>query len=282
MKMIRRSGRGWAWTQSILVHLFVLALLFIGFRSALTHGSGRPHAVIHPVEARVVNGQAIEKAWKDYEARKAARAGAQKKRAQRLAQQAAQARAEKRAQEAKLAALKVAQAHALARQQAAVARLEAQKKAQERAIRAMAARQTAARLAEREAAKALAGLRAARQRAQMLARARALARLKAREAAAASARRASALAAWVAAIRDRVENAWIRPPGVNSGLSCSLSVVLAVGGAVLNAQLGHCNGGASVRQSILAAVFRASPLPMPADPAVFSSHITFVFHPGSP
>ncbi len=281
MKRIRRSGRGWAWTQSILVHLFVLALLLIGFQHALTHGSGRPHAVTHPVEARVVNGQAIEKAWKDYEARKAARAEAQKERAQRLAQEAVQARAEKQAQEAKLQALKAEQAHALALQQQAVARLQAQKKAQERAIRAMAARQAAARLAERQAAKALTRLRAARQHAEMLARARSLARLRAREAAAASARRTSALAAWVAAIRDRVENAWIRPLGVTSGLSCSLSVTLAVGGAVLNAHVGHCNGGAPVRQSILAAVFRASPLPMPADPSVFSSRITFVFHPGS-
>ncbi len=281
MKITRRSRQGWAWTQSILVHLCVLALLFIGFQGAITHGSGRPHAVIHPVQARVVNGAAIEKAWKGYAKRKAARALVQKKRAEKLAEEAAAARAEKRIQEAKLQALKAEQAHALEMQQEAVARLEAQKKAQERAIRAMAARQAAARLAEQAAAHALARLRAAKKREARAARAQALARLRARQSAAAALRRESALGAWVAAIRNRVENAWIHPPGVNSSLSCSLSVTLAAGGDVLNAHVGHCNGGAPVRQSILAAVFRASPLPMPADPAVFRSHITFVFHPGS-
>lgn len=280
-RLTRRSGRGWAWVQSALVHLFVLALLFMGFRSALIHGSGSPEARVHPVQARVVNGQAVERAWKAYQARRAARAAAARERAERLAQEAAQARAEKVAQEQKLAALKAQQAQALAREQAALARLRAEKVAQQRSIRAMAARQAAARLAEREAAQALARLRAAREHARMLARARALAALHAREAAEAAARRASALAAWVAAIREQVENAWIRPPGTDSTLHCSLSVVLAVGGSVLNARVGHCNGGASVRQSILAAVYRASPLPMPADPAVFSSHLTFVFHPGS-
>ncbi len=281
MKRIHLTGRGWAWTQSVLVHLFVLALLLVGFQSAFTQGSGQPRAVVRPVEARVVNGPAIEKAWKAYEARKAARAEAQRERAQRLSAEALQARAEKRAQQAKLAALKAEQARALAAQQAAVAHLEAEKQAQERAIRAMAARQAAARLAEAQASAALERLRAARQHAKLLARERALAVLRAREAAARAARRASALAAWGAAIRDQGENAWSRPPGVTAGLSCSLSVALAVGGNVLSAHVRHCNGGAPVRQSILAAVFRASPLPMPADPSVFRAHITFVFHPGS-
>jgi colicin import membrane protein len=51
------------------------------------------------------------------------------------------------------------------------------------------------------------------------------------------------------------------------------------GGAVTDARVGECNGDEAVRESIVRAVFRASPLPAPADPALFERRLTMVFAP---
>ena len=51
--------------------------------------------------------------------------------------------------------------------------------------------------------------------------------------------------------------------------SARLHVTQAPGGTVLDVRLGSCNGDAAVRESITNAVFRASPLPAPADPRAF-------------
>lgn len=144
-----------------------------------------------------------------------------------------------------------------------------------RAWRAYRARREAA--VEARAAK-LAALAAARARAETEARAEA--RALASAAAARAAARGRVLNAWVAAIRRRVEGAWIPPRGTRHSLRCVVYVTLAPGGVVLSARLGSCSGDPAERESIVAAVYRASPLPMPADPADFVSHLRFLFEPG--
>ena len=51
------------------------------------------------------------------------------------------------------------------------------------------------------------------------------------------------------------------------------------GGEVVNVRLGECNGDAAVRESIQGAVFRASPLPPPPDPALFHRNLEIQFKP---
>jgi colicin import membrane protein len=277
--MIPASSSRRAWIQSLLLHGLILALLVVGIRTAMVHGSGEPGPpVAHPVQARVVNGKAVERAWAAYQKRRQQQEEARQAKAQALAAQAARAQAEQRAAAAHLAALRAEQARELVAQKAALARLRAEKAAQERALAAVAARQAAASEAQ---AQALAELKAARLRAARKALERRQAEREAEQAAAARERRRTELSAWVAAIRSQVENAWIRPPGVRRDLSCTVAVTLAPGGGVVTAHLGRCNGSAGVRQSVLTAVFRASPLPMPADPAIFRRHLVFDFHPGS-
>lgn len=96
---------------------------------------------------------------------------------------------------------------------------------------------------------------------------------------AAQARAASMSAQWAAAIQARVQRAWIRPPSARPGLDCRVFVTQAVGGTVLEARVGECNGDEAVRQSLQAAVFRASPLPSPPDPALFERNIELRFRP---
>jgi colicin import membrane protein len=95
-----------------------------------------------------------------------------------------------------------------------------------------------------------------------------------------AARGSAEAAAWIALIRDRVTRAWIRPPSARAGVNCEVRVTQVPGGVVTNVQIGECNGDAAVRESIEAAVYRASPLPMPSNPDLFDRSLKFNFHPG--
>ncbi len=95
-----------------------------------------------------------------------------------------------------------------------------------------------------------------------------------------AAARSSGLAdQYVAEITARIERAWIRPASAQAGLSCEVHVTQVPGGAVVSARVGDCNGNEAVRQSIEAAVFRASPLPVPKDPALFERRLVVTFRP---
>ena len=94
-----------------------------------------------------------------------------------------------------------------------------------------------------------------------------------------AARSSAEAAAWLALIRDRVNNAWIRPPSARAGVNCEVYVTQVPGGVVTAVQIGSCNGDAAVRESIEAAVYRASPLPTPSNQDLFDRSLKFNFHP---
>ena len=76
-----------------------------------------------------------------------------------------------------------------------------------------------------------------------------------------------------------IERNWIRPPSARAGLACTLYVNQATGGTVIDVKLGPCNGDEAVRESIVNAVYRASPLPAPGDPRAFERRLEIVFRP---
>ena len=86
-------------------------------------------------------------------------------------------------------------------------------------------------------------------------------------------------AQWAQAIQARVQRAWIRPPSARAGLDCLVVVTQVPGGTVVRAEVRSCNGDEAVKQSIEAAVFRASPLPPPPDPALFERTLELRFRP---
>lgn len=94
-----------------------------------------------------------------------------------------------------------------------------------------------------------------------------------------AARAASLSAQWAAAIQARVQRAWIRPASVQEGLDCRVAVTQAMGGTVIRVEVKECNGDEAVRQSLEAAVFRASPLPAPPEPSLFERNIELRFRP---
>jgi colicin import membrane protein len=94
------------------------------------------------------------------------------------------------------------------------------------------------------------------------------------------ARRAGpALASWQAQIAAKINRAWLRPPTARPGIECVLNVTQVPGGEVTQVSIGDCNGDQAVRESIEAAVYRASPLPPPPEPALFERNLKINFKP---
>lgn len=187
-----------------------------------------------------------------------------------------EAQAERERATREQAALEARQAEEaeLARRQKAAAEESARKAAEAEARKRKAA--------EAEAQKRKSAEEAASRREQEEQRAREteLQRsLAAEEEAAAALAASGALDEYRAALEQAIERSWIRPPSAQPGLSCTLYVTQAPGGTVLNVRLGACNGDAAVRESITNAVFRASPLPAPADPRAFQRDLEIVFRP---
>jgi len=86
-------------------------------------------------------------------------------------------------------------------------------------------------------------------------------------------------AQWAAAIEARVQRAWIRSASAGAGLDCTVAVTQVPGGEVVGVRVQSCNGDETVRESIEAAVYRASPLPRPPDPSLFERNLEVRFKP---
>ena len=88
---------------------------------------------------------------------------------------------------------------------------------------------------------------------------------------------------YVLYIQEKVQRSWIRPPSSGAELSCTVEVRLIPSGEVIDAQIVRSSGNAAFDRSVEAAVFKASPLPVPPDPEVMEQFrsLRFEFKPGS-
>lgn len=87
------------------------------------------------------------------------------------------------------------------------------------------------------------------------------------------------LAQYTAAIQAAVQRNWIRPAGTQTKLKCSVRVEQIPGGEVISAVVTSSCGSVALDRSVVEAVYRASPLPKPGDPALFDRELNFVFEP---
>jgi len=84
---------------------------------------------------------------------------------------------------------------------------------------------------------------------------------------------------YIADIKDKVARSWIRPASAKQGLSCDVVVNQIPGGEVISVRTTKCIGDEVFRRSVESAVYKASPLPRPSDPALFDREIVFTFKP---
>ncbi len=78
----------------------------------------------------------------------------------------------------------------------------------------------------------------------------------------------------------RITRAWIRPPSAQPGITCIVLVSQVPGGEVTSVRVDSCSiNDAALRESVEAAVYRASPLPPPPNPALFERNLELTFAP---
>lgn len=92
-----------------------------------------------------------------------------------------------------------------------------------------------------------------------------------------------AKAKYIGLITGKVERHWIRPSDSPSQFSCIVRVQLMPGGAVVRATVVKSCGSVMLDRSVESAVYKASPLPVPTEPDVFSAfrELQFNFKPNS-
>lgn len=85
---------------------------------------------------------------------------------------------------------------------------------------------------------------------------------------------------WHAQIVARITRAWIRPPSARPGITCIVSVTQVPGGEVTAVRVSSCSPDeAALRESVEAAVLRASPLPTPPPDVPFERSLELTFAP---
>lgn len=270
---------------AVALHVLVLGLLFGGVQC-----SAKPHqpAVISAVLLDPSRSQQLEQKRAEQKRLEQRRAAEQEKkrredeaRRQRLAEEQKKAEAQKRMQ---------AEADAKKKKDAEAQRqkLAAEKKAaeQKRAADLKAAQEKkaaeAARLKQEQAEKAATAKREAEERARVeqAMREEALRReADLEQRARAASEREARQAEWGARLINHIQRFYQIPPGAPPDFSCPVSMQLLPDGTVTNAKIVKSCGSAVLDRAVEDAVYRSSPLPKPADPAVFDRDLTVIFTP---
>jgi colicin import membrane protein len=102
--------------------------------------------------------------------------------------------------------------------------------------------------------------------------------LAAEQQAAENARIQSDVATYSARIQQRVKRYWNRPSNVDTGLVCTLKVSILSNGEVKQATVVKGSGNAVFDRSAVAAVHKAAPFPLPADPKAAAKFRDFTFN----
>ncbi|MGB5738154.1 MAG: cell envelope integrity protein TolA [Woeseia sp.] len=87
------------------------------------------------------------------------------------------------------------------------------------------------------------------------------------------------MAQYLYAIQQKIQRNWVQPASAHPGIECVALVRQLPGGEVVGVQFASCNGDASVQRSIEAAIYKASPLPQPANPALFDRNLRITVKP---
>lgn len=254
------------WIYSLALHVGFLGLLMLSLHwTNATLPSLGQNQEAKPVQALVVDQSLIKQQMDMLKSQDERKREAQKK----LTEEAQAAKQQREQEQQKLTQLKQQQAQTQAALDKQLADLHQQAKAeQERVAKLKAEEAKAAKVAKQRKSAA-----AARRRKQLQAEIAAEERAR-------DARLASLKGKWSALIGLKIHNEWIEPPSTPSDLKCTLIVHQVPGGDVIDAKVTQCNGDDAVRQSIVTAALKASPLPPPPDPSIFEREVTVLFCPG--
>ncbi|MDF1827644.1 MAG: cell envelope integrity protein TolA [Legionellaceae bacterium] len=229
--------------------------------------------IIHAVS---VNSQEVQEAVTRLKTARAEERRVEANRQRKLKNQADAARRLRVQEQQRLQQLKAEQARLAEKRRQALAEnkkmlqdMNKQKEAEEKRILAMKQEQAAMRKQQEAEAAKLAKLKQAEKERE--AREKEQARLEAeREEVANRARVAGIVDKYKALILGAISRQWILPDQVNSQLASRFKIRLAPNGGVLDVNLIRSSGDPILDRSAQAAIYKASPLPVPDDPAAFN------------
>ena len=271
------------WIWSLLLHGALALGIFLTAQLSF-------HSPMPPVGGPSIDAVAVDtQVLRNLQAHKQAKADALQRKADNDARQRAEDKAKS---EAELQAHVEAQARAAQAKSAAEAQERAHAQAQAadqlKANQAKAAQLKAAQTASAQRAKAAQAQRAtdaataaahAQEQKLRAQRESELRRQLADEEKVAALQAGPLQKSYIASIQGRISRAWLKPASARSGIVCSIDVTQVPGGEVTQVRVTNCNGDEAVRQSIENAVYRASPLPEPPDPALFQRNLKLIFKP---
>lgn len=229
--------------------------------------------IVHAVS---VNAKEVQEAVTRLKTARAQERRAEENRQHKLQAQADAARRLRVKEQQRLQQIKAEQAKAAEKRKQELAenkkRLENIKKeqaAEEQRIASMKNEQAELRKQQQEEAAKLAQLK--QEEKEREAREKEQARLEAaREEVANRARVAGIVDKYKALILGAISREWILPDQVDSQLSSRFKIRLAPNGGVLDVNLTRSSGDPVLDRSAQAAIYKASPLPVPEDPAAFN------------
>ncbi len=256
-----------AFLLALVLHLFLLAMLLLHWPSPnASQASLQPAANTTIVQASTVSAEQVQATINRLQAAAQAKLAAQQAQQQAMLKQQQQLALEKQQQieaakqlaaqqqAAKLAAIKWQAQQAAAQKQLAAAKAAAQA-AQKQALRQL-------QLAKAESAQAAAQ--------QLLKQSATNSSSKSNSTATQTAMQ-GVIDKYKALILQAIGQQWLVPDNVAKNLTCQLLIELAPGGKVLNVKITRSSGNSNLDRSAVAAVYKASPLPVPTDPGEFDN-----------
>lgn len=264
--MIRSApkSRGLPFLLSLLIHVVIFALLLTG-AGALYHqhqatpalGAAAPQPVV--IAAVAVDQAAVDQQIQAIKTDRAQKRAAEAAYQKQLADLAKAAKATAAAETAKwqVAASQLARVQALQAQAAAkLAQLEQTRVALDAQTQQI---QTQLSTTQAKLAAETSALKQQQLRAQIQ-------REKTEEQAIEQQQMANETDKYKTLILDKVGKEWIIPPGVDPSLTAKFQVAMDLQGKVLSVVLVQSSGNALLDRSATTAIWKASPLPVPANP----------------
>ncbi|MFI4956308.1 MAG: cell envelope integrity protein TolA [Gammaproteobacteria bacterium] len=270
-----------ALNKSLVLHglLIIIVIARVSFPSSPTHAPAASTAMTiennpTPIQATVIDSKALDAEVARQEKAKAdvlAKAAAEKQRLINEQKKLEQARAAEEKRLADVQAKKKAAEVALKAEQKRIA--DAKKKADEAKVKQLAAEKAAKAVQDKAKMQADAASKAKAQKEAELAKAIAADRMvmDADNAAAMSGQSLREIDRYKLMVQQQIMRYWFVQGAPDSGASTQLFVRVAPNGTVLDVKISRSSGNDALDRSAMAAVFKASPLPVPQDPALFSA-----------
>jgi colicin import membrane protein len=265
-----------SFTLSLLLHIVIFTTLIVSF--VFSKPAKPPTALNMPQAEKIVQAVSVNQEQVDQEIAKLKQQqnqqqSSEKARLAAMKRQAADAAKQKQRQEQQLAKLKAQQEALVKQNQEKLAQLEKQQQVAQKQLATIeqAKQQEQKKLNEQKKLKEQQKLKA--QQDLKIAAEKSLQQQIAQEQTQLNAAKEqqinNELAKYTALILQAISQQWIIPTNSNRSATSILEITLAPGGVVKNVVLKKSSGDVLLDRSAITAVYKASPLPVPSDPALF-------------